>query len=190
MSENASTVLDDITAKIKNLDMNKLGAMAADMIRSHIYKGKGFEPLSPATAAYRGNGRPLLDTGNLRDSITYKAEKDSVSVGTVRPDAPLHNSGGVINAKKSWLYIPAAGTRKLQRRYGYKPGEVLAGLKAEGYSVFRIRRTVCYLPKGRNRKPRTVYYLKKSVTIPKREFFFLSDRETKQLCKEIGNEIL
>lgn len=190
MSGNVRTVLDGLRDALQGIAMNRIGVMAQEMIRNHIYRGKGFTPLSPATTAYRGNGKPLMDTGSLRDSITFEAGKDSVSVGTVREDAPLHNNGGVITARKSWLYIPAAGTRQLQRRYGYKPGEVLAGLKADGCSVFRIGRTVCYKRNGRGAKPRTVYYLKKSVEIPKREFFYLTDKEADLILKELGSEIL
>ena len=196
MSGNVRTVLDGLRDALQGITMNRIGVMAQEMIRNHIYRGNGFAPLSPATTAYRGNGKPLMDTGSLRDigslwgSITFEAGKDTVSVGTVRKDAPLHNDGGVITARKSWLYIPAAGTRRLQRRYGYKPGEVLAGLKADGCSVFRIGRTVCYKRNRRGAEPRTVYYLKKSVEIPKREFFYRTDKEADLILKELGSEIL
>jgi hypothetical protein len=118
--------------------LGKIGGMAADMIRGHIHEGRGWSPLAPATVAYRGEGKPLQDTGGLRDSITFNyVDGRTVSVGTNKPYAKIQNNGGVIRAKKNWLWIPAAGTRRLQRRYGYSPTEVLRGLKAEGYSVFR-----------------------------------------------------
>ena len=34
------------------------------------------------------------------------------------------------------------------------------------------------------------YYLKKSVEIPKREFFYLTDEELNQITKEVADEIL
>lgn len=172
---------------------SKIGVMAAEIIRDHIYKGKGFAPLSGATIAYRGQGRPLQDTGALRDSITSEQVNDTTySVGTTKIYAPIQNNGGVIRPKKGkWLWIPAAGTRQLQRRYGYSVTQVLTGLKGEGYSVYRAGRTVCYRKKGGKKKTaKVVFYLKESVEIPARKFFYLSDEEINQLKEELGNELL
>ena len=178
--------------------LSTIGGMAAEMIRSHIHSGQGFATLSPATAAYRGSGRPLQDTGSLRDSITFKEiDGQTVSVGTNKPYAAIQNNGGVIRAKKNWLWIPATGTRQLQRRYGYSPTDVLQGLKAAGYSIFRMGRTMCHREKKRSRgengklqyKAHVLYYLKKSVEIPARRFFFLSDREMDLLMKEAGSAL-
>ena len=178
-----------------------IGGMAAEMIRGHIHEGQGFAPLAPATAAYRGAGRPLQDTGGLRDSITHAVINEStVSVGTNKPYAAIQHNGGVIRAKKAkWLWIPAAGTRKLQRRYGYSPTDVLNGMKAAGYTVYfaKDKRVVCYREKRRSRngegnliyKSHILYYLKKSVEIPARPFFFLSDREMDLLMQEAGSAL-
>jgi len=54
-------------------------------------------------------------------------------------------------------------------------------------------RTMCYREKKKSRngegklqhKAHVLYYLKKSVEIPARPFFFLSDREMDLLMKEI-----
>ncbi|MDR0302341.1 MAG: phage virion morphogenesis protein [Treponema sp.] len=175
-----------------------IGGMAAEMIRGKIHKGDGFAALSPATAAYRGAGRPLQDTGALRDSITFKVvDERTVSVGTNKPYATIQNNGGVIRAKKNWLWIPAVGTRQLQRRYGYSPTDVLKGLKAEGYSIFRKGRTMCYREKRKKRNEsgrlqnvdHVLYYLKKSVEIPARPFFFLSDNDMDLLMREVGSAL-
>jgi phage gpG-like protein len=170
--------------------LGTIGGMAADLIRGHIHQGSpGWSPLAPATVAYRGEGKPLQDTGGLRDSITFSyVDGRTVSVGTNKPYAKIQNNGGVIRAKKNWLWIPAAGTRQLQRRYGYSPTEVLRGLKAEGYSVFRKGRTMCYRRKGgkKTAKPKVAYYLKKSVEIPARPFFYLTPEETALIMKEVG----
>ena len=166
------------------------GDMAAGFIQKHISEGKGFTPLAPATIEYRGQGHPLQDTGTLLRSI--KAEQtapDRAVVFTELKYAPLQNNGGTIVAKKDWLFIPAARTRNLERRYGYSPREVLAGLRASGYWVFRVGRTVCYKAKGKKRL-HVAYYLKKSVTIPARRFFYISDSEIAMIMQEVGSEIL
>jgi len=186
---------DDAVGTLENLsrdlsDMNrvyKAGAMAESFIRQHIYRSEGMSPLSAATEGYRGKGKPLMDTGNLRDSITYEViDRETVSVGTTAKQAPLHNNGGTITAKKNWLFIPSPNARKLERTYGKKPGDVLSGLRSNGASVFRIGRTVCYSSDETKGKPHVVYYLKKSVVIPKREFFYLSDYEVKLILQEIA----
>jgi len=144
--------------------------------------------LSPATAAYRGAGRPLQDTGGLRDSINHQViGENTVSVGTNKVYAPIQNNGGVIRARREWLWIPAAGTRRLQRRFGYSPTDVMKGLRSIGYSPFRKGRTVVY--RDRRKKHHVLYYLKKSVEIPARRFFFLSDREMNLLMKEAGSAL-
>jgi phage gpG-like protein len=191
--------LDDLANSLKTPSkLGTIGGMAAEMIRGHIHSGQGFDPLSPATAAYRGSGRPLQDTGSLRDSITFKVlDGKTVSVGTNKPYAAIQHNGGVINAKKNWLWIPAAGTRQLQRRYGYSPTDVLNGLKAEGYSIFRKGRTMCYREKRKKRNEdgtlqnvdHVIFYLKKSVEIPARPFFYLNDKEMGLLMKEIGSAL-
>ena len=195
----ALEALDRLAASLKQTGkLETIGAMAADMIRGKIHKGDGFAPLSPATAAYRGPGRPLQDTGGLRDSITFKViDEKTVSVGTNKPYAAIQNNGGVINAKKNWLWIPAAGTRQLQRRYGYSPTDVLKGLKADGYSVFRIGRTMVFRSKKKKRSESgklqyvntVIFYLKKSVEIPARPFFFLNDHDMKIIMQEVGSAL-
>lgn len=186
--------LDNLAKDLRSsTKLKNIGSMAVDVIRGHLYKGEGFEPLSPATAAYRGQGLPLQDTGALRDSISYEVTgSDTVSIGTTKPYAAIQNNGGTITAKKNWLWIPAAGTRKLQRRYGYSPTEVCNGLKSKGYSIFRIGRTVCYRHgKGENAKNSIVFFLKKSVSIPKREFFYITEEEAEQIISEVvPDEIL
>ena len=171
--------------------LDVIGDMATGFIRDHIYTGKGpkgnFDPLSPATQSYRGQGRPLQDTGALRDSITYKKKDDTtVVIGTNKSYAPIQNEGGTIKAKKNWLWIPASGTRQLQRKYGYSPTQVCNGLRTAGTPVYRIGRTICYSKgKGKSKHSVVVFYLKKEVKIPKREFFYVSKEEQNQILQEI-----
>jgi phage gpG-like protein len=190
--------LDNLANSLQNPSkLPAIGGMAVEMIRGHIHSGQGFAPLSLATVDYRGNGRPLQDTGTLRDSITFKVvDGQTVSVGTNKPYAAIQNNGGVINAKKNWLWIPAAEVRKLMRgeNGGYSPSDVLRKKKTEGYSVFRKGRTIVWREKRKTRnaegklvyKTHVLYYLKKSVEIPARKFFYLNDKEIGLLMKEAG----
>lgn len=193
MTDNAvADELDSLALELSDsARIEKAGIMAADFIRSHIYKAEGFAPLSSVTVEYRGSGaKPLQDTGALRDSIVSELKsKHAVSVGTTKLYAPIQNDGGEIHARKEWLFIPAKGTRRLERIYGSKPKDVLDGLKSSGYSVFRAGRTVCYRKKGKNEDARIAYYLKKSVVIPARKFFYLSEDEMAQIQAEIFPDV-
>jgi phage gpG-like protein len=188
--------LDSLSEALQNPEKLKtIGGMAANMIQGHIHEGRGWSPLAPATVAYRNKGgkaKPLEDTGEagLLGSIAFTIiDGRTVSVGTNKPYAPIQNNGGVIRAKKNWLWIPGPGIREKQRRHGYSPTEVLRGLKAEGYSVFRIGRTMVYKKPGKRSKIRTAYYLKKSVEIPARPFFYLTPEETALIMQEVGLEL-
>ena len=191
--------LDNLSRALeKPSKLGVIGGMATEMIRGHIHEGKGFAPLAPATEAFRGAGRPLQDLGGLRDSITYKViDGQTVSVGTNKPYAAIQNNGGVIRAKKEWLWIPAAGVRQLQRKYGYGIPDVLNGLRSAGYSLFRRGRTMCYRSKRKKRNEDgklqyeiyVLYYLKKTVEIPARRFFYLTTQEMDLLAKEAGIDL-
>lgn len=59
---------------------NMAGMTAQNSVKRRINNGEGFEPLSPRTIAIRqakGKTRikPLIDTGQLRNSITYVIRK-------------------------------------------------------------------------------------------------------------------
>jgi phage gpG-like protein len=193
--------LNKLSMALQNpVNLGKIGGMAVEMIRDHLYEGKGFSPLAPATAAYRGEGKPLQDTSGLRDSITFNmVDNRTVSVGTNKPYAAIQNNGGVIRAKKNWLWIPGPGLRKIQRRNGsgFEVSDVINYIKAKGFSVYRRGRTFGYNDKRRTRnaegkleyKYHILYYLKKAVEIPARKFFYLTDSEMDTIAQEAGVDL-
>ena len=187
-----SEELNSIAQKINNsAKLKQTGTMAAETMRKHLYEGNGFDPISQTTRDYRGEGKPLQDTGALRDSITAELVNSStVSVGTNKVYAPIHNNGGTITAKKEWLWIPGPRMRSYQRRYGYGVKDVLDGLRSEDFFVYRAGRTIQYREKSKEAVPHIAFYLKKSVEIPKREFFYLTDRELQQIVDEVYDDIL
>ncbi len=52
------------------------------------------------------DGQPLVDTGRLRDSITYQASDDGVEVGTNVVYAAIHQFGGMAGRGQK-VHIPA-----------------------------------------------------------------------------------
>ena len=78
--------------------------------------------------------------------------------------------------------------------FRFKISEVLAYFKNQGYKVYRRGRTVGYNSKRKTRntegkleyKYNVLFYLKKSVEIPARKFFYLTNTEMDLLAKEAG----
>jgi phage gpG-like protein len=182
--------------------MGTVGSMAVGMIVGHIHEGKGWSPLAPATVKYRnkdGKAKPLEDTGEgggLLGSITFSyVDGRTVSIGTNKPYARLQNNGGVIRPKNTeWLWIPGPGIRQLIRSKdgrGWGVADVLKALRDRGNHVFRMGRTMRYWKKGKKppENPRdypVAYYLKKSVEVPARPFFYLTPEETALSMEEVG----
>lgn len=63
-----------------------------------------------ARAGKGAAGKPLVDTGRLRNSITYNASKDSVEIGTNARQAKLQHFGGTVVPKSAqMLAFPGPG---------------------------------------------------------------------------------
>lgn len=54
---------------------NTLGAWAVSAIKTTITQGKVEPPLKPATIARKGSSKPLIDTGQLVNSITWEVHR-------------------------------------------------------------------------------------------------------------------
>lgn len=54
--------------------LNKLGIMMVGDIQSEISSG-AFAPNSPVTIERKGSSRPLVDSGEMRQKVTYKVDK-------------------------------------------------------------------------------------------------------------------
>jgi phage gpG-like protein len=55
--------------------LGQLGAVAAGDVQAQIASG-GFAPLEAATIKRKGSSKPLIDTGQLRQSITWELSND------------------------------------------------------------------------------------------------------------------
>jgi hypothetical protein len=54
--------------------LGQLGLMASSDIKEQIKNGS-FAPLKEATIKRKGSSKPLIDTGQMRQSVTYELEK-------------------------------------------------------------------------------------------------------------------
>lgn len=116
----------------------------------------------------QGGTHPLLNTGVLRNSYQPRVEADGASIGSVLPQARLHNFGGVIVPRRAKsLSIPltpeavrAGSPRRFPRRLQMRPvkrGNVVGVLYERDRRGGRAARVVEH------------YLLVKSVTIPQRQ---------------------
>ena len=51
--------------------LKRLGTLLKGMIQQHIVEGD-FAPNAPSTIKKKGSSRPLIDTGRMRQSVTYR----------------------------------------------------------------------------------------------------------------------
>ena len=88
----------------------------AQYLRGRIVQGigNGVAPLAPSTAARRGGSRPLVDTGDLRNSIAVVGRGDTRFIGVPRGAGryrigDVHESGRTITMEmtkkqRRWLH--------------------------------------------------------------------------------------
>lgn len=71
-AQQAKVVQDALDGKPVDGDMQKLGLLAQSKIKSWFTDPRNnWAPNAPATIARKGSDRPLIDTGALRNSISY-----------------------------------------------------------------------------------------------------------------------
>jgi len=77
-------------------DLNQIGAALEDstLERFETNIAPDGTPWLPSERALAQNGRTLVDTGRLRDSIGYEVTGDELSIGTNVIYAAIHQGGG------------------------------------------------------------------------------------------------
>ena len=68
-----ATLVDPKTMEVGNREANEVGAWAADILQQRIVDLKE-PPNSPATIALKGSDNPLVDTGHMRQAVTWEVE--------------------------------------------------------------------------------------------------------------------
>lgn len=158
--------------------------------------GPGWAPLK-----WR-QGRPLLNTGVLVKSVTYRASADEVVVGSSLVHSRLHNLGGVVRpVRAKWLAIPlvpplSATEARVRRPRDFNGAFVLMkgpegpGLyrKAGGgaRSSLRTRRT-SYASGSRGIE--RIFAFVKSVKIPARPYLEWTNRAMTNISRLWVDEI-
>ena len=185
-------LIEELAKELDNIKKaDEVGRYAVSRIQKRIADGK-FTSHAAITQKARPGGKILRDNSTLINSISYRISGQSVFVFTPLVYAKIQNDGGTVTAKKGALTIPCHPVvRTLQRRYGPSAKEVLGGLKAAGYSVWRQGRAIFYRKKGGRQKEGTmIYVLTKSVTIPARPFMYLDKDEQRAVLDIIGGRLI
>jgi phage gpG-like protein len=153
--------------------LDVLGSAGVSQVQKNITNGN-WAPNAALTQAVKGNSKPLRDTGGFLASFAHRVEGDKAVVGTNHPAARILHDGGTITPKHSkFLAIPAGReTRTFMRQYGLTPRACIEGMKAAGYQIW-FAKSAILARKGKTGKPRLLFILRRSVTIPARLFMRL-----------------
>lgn len=100
--------------------MRDIGGYLRDATRQRFEDGEAPDGAKwkPSIRARLTGGQTLVEHGNLRDSITDAATRDSAIVGTNDPRAPIHHYGGIIrpvSADALRFSIPGVGFRTVKQ---------------------------------------------------------------------------
>jgi len=151
---------------------------------------------APLTQEVKQGNKTLRDNGQLMASIAPQNGKDWAAAQTNKKQAKILQEGGTVTAKGKSLAIPASyQTRLLMRKYNaQKPRELIEAMKADGYSVFRLKKegggsTNILLAKKKRGEPFALFILKKSVRIPARPFLYLDEADEKFVTNEIRKSV-
>ncbi len=169
------------------------------MVQDNIRDTTG-PPNAPLTKILKGEGKgPLKDTGELRNSITYKIQNNKLIVGTYLKHAKILHFGGIVTAENARkLAIPVS--RKI-KRYAEVRGVkgFLSMLKDQGWKiVFRDRSIIGIAPHGKggfgpklkNRADAELLFIrKKQVKIPKRPYMRLTNKQVREIKNIIKEEL-
>ena len=175
--------------------LKEIAPIVRDFIVENIKNGD-HKPNSPLTKRVKGSSKPLMDTGQLRASITYVVNKDVLKVGSNLVYAPVHQFGATITPKVAKkLTLPA--TRKVKKLTMAKGVRgTLNMLEGMGYRVVFLKKSVIAVPpkgvkagryglavKGKNAE--VVYIRKDKVVIPARPFLCLDEAQVRFVRQRI-----
>lgn len=105
----------------------KVARVASNDVRERLARVLGAEALAQAQLGFRGSrdpygdawaslklrpGKPLLDTGRMRNSFTYRVQPGGFVVGTNFIGAAVHQHGATITPKRGKFLRFRAGGRK------------------------------------------------------------------------------
>lgn len=114
----ASAVMADLLDRTGDLTplMGRIGAYGEESTvnRFETQRGPDGDPWAPSLRARATGGQTLVDSGRLRQSVTWAASRDEAEWGTNLIYAGVHQEGATISAKgggRLGFVIPGLGFR-------------------------------------------------------------------------------
>jgi phage virion morphogenesis protein len=112
--------------------------IGGSLVTSTLYRfekgvGPDGSPWRPSIRALQTNGQTLVDSGHLRQSITHRAERDKVTIGSNRVYAAIHQFGGKAGRGGS-ATMPARPFIGLSKDDTAETGAILGDWLAEPFS--------------------------------------------------------
>jgi phage gpG-like protein len=196
--------------KINNLThigpeiLQEIGPFVVASIQENINNAKG--PNAALTKELKGDKGPLKDTGELRNSITYRVYGTTLDVGSPLKKAPFLHHGDIITPKKAKkLALPA--TKKVAKWTNIKGVRgFLEMLKNKGWFILFKEKSIIGFPKHKDMiygkplkskkskkskkpKPQLLFYRKDSVTVPEYPFMKINKAQAKDIT-QIANDLI
>lgn len=95
------TVMGDTTPIMSAIGSGLVGSTHRRFVSQKSPDGVAWEKLNPEYKKAKRNSRILTESGRLRDSISHRAGRDQVTVGTNTPYAAVHQLGATIKPKSA-----------------------------------------------------------------------------------------
>lgn len=187
----AVEILRRFEAKLGDMrpGLSKVAVRACQMQLDHVDGGvdenySPWPPLAPITIALKGSSKPLVDKGHMRAAyrvLRTPAQPNPPTMNSVeieipaseRKKAKLHNKGGTITVKSK---------RVLARELTKAQYNKVLKRTQESKTPLRVRS-----PIGTNKN---FVIFGKSIRIPKRQFFFINQREAAELTGILADHIV
>lgn len=180
---------------LKHLDkdtapfMEKVALFAESAIQKNIESN--IPPANaPLTVALKNGSKTLKGKGTLRQ-LHSSYSKTTATVTSPAPYARIQNEGGTIFPKNAkYLCVPVNTNIQKLTMQTKSVRNALKTLEGQGYIIYRpyrrgssTARANVIMGKKKTGKPELLFILKKSITIPKREFMKLSKRQLAHIDK-------
>ncbi|MFD1792085.1 phage virion morphogenesis protein [Ochrobactrum teleogrylli] len=95
------SVMGDTTPVMSAIGSGMVGSTHRRFVSQKSPDGVAWEKLNPEYKKIKRNSRILTESGRLLDSISHRASRDQVTVGTNTPYAAVHQLGATIKPKSA-----------------------------------------------------------------------------------------
>ncbi len=159
------------------MDRKRALKSAGIIVRDGIKRRMRSRQIKPV--GRKSGGTTLVESGRLVRSINHEVRDSEVRIGTNVKYAQIHNEGGIIRPKTAkFLAIPLTPAARIAKPRDFDNTFIAKGI------IFQ---------KQDGGKPIALYVLKKSVTMPKRQFLTVSPDDEQRITtvlREFGISLI